>query len=336
MLSQAGGAPHHAPRSSTALFLSALSCFTATWQPLAALALSASLAERLLTSGVYALCAALGVPVASPATLLCGCLGIAASFLVHAYAKGAAFVLLHTTAGWDASLPGNALTRRQAWGAWAAAVRHRAPGPLLLLTADVKRLAAVAWSYAITFPLPLFALPRAVELAFVVPVAVLDTEHRDAPLRHSTALVQRRRLTTLHALCLMATFLGCAACLGASATLALSPSLPDLLLQGAASTAPGDLAAHFFSGAAFAGVFQAGSTQQQGALTLGLVLVALLRWATNGLLNALLTIMWMDFHAVGPLPPREAHPLVKRATARWAVLQQRLLARLPLPRPAAK
>ena len=312
-------------RGSLSLFLSALACFRSTWQPLAVLALCASLAERLLTNGVYALCAALGVPVASPATLLCGCAGIAASFLVHAYAKGASFVLLHTTAGWAASPPGGAL----AWGAWARAVRHQAPGPLLLLVCDVKRLAAVAWSYAITFPVPLFALPRAVELAFAVPVAVLDTEHRAQPLKHSTALVQRRRLTTLHALSLMAAFLGAAACLGASATLALAPSLPDVLLQGAASSAPGDLAAHFFSGAAFAGVFQTGTTAEQGALTTGLVLVAALRWATNGLLNALLTVMWMDFHAVGPLPPREAHPLVKAAAAWWEATTRRLLQRLP-------
>ena len=306
------------------MFATAVRLFTATAQPLALLALLTSLAERVLTNGAYALCAALGVPVASPTTLICGCAGIAAGFLVHAYANGASFVLLHTSA---TAGPPDARAQ-QRWTHWLNTVRNQAPGPLTVIWADVKRLAAVAWAYALTFPLPLFALPRAVDLALAVPVVVFDQTHRRQPLLRSTALTQRRKLRVVHAVAFLFTFLGVLATLAGVVTLAIAPGLPDVLMAGRASSAPGDVAAHFFSGAAFAGVFAQGTLAEQGALTCGLLAVALLRWVTSGLLNALLTVLWLDFNLAGPLPPREPHPLVKRAHERWSGLQKRFVERL--------
>ena len=188
--------------SGPALARQSLSLLRTALPALSLLSLGASAAQQAVAGAVYVALAATGVPAQHPLTLVAGGGGVAAGLALGLAADGAAYRLLHA-----AAQPGCSGRLRAAAGALREAV-GRAPPPHALGLLHVRRLLSLAWSYALTFPLPLFALPNALELSLAVPCLVLESGEAgsspsDDPQARSTQLMQRRTARLAHALLLL-------------------------------------------------------------------------------------------------------------------------------------
>ena len=83
-----------------------------------------------------------------------------------------------------------------------------------------------------------------------------------------------------------------------------------------AGTTSGDVIADFLSGGAFARVFEKGTTVEQGALTLALVISVAFRWAAISATQLLAYTAYREFSARGAVPVKPSRIAV--AVTGWA------------------
>jgi hypothetical protein len=343
--------------TSLALAARTLALLRAAAPSLLGLSAAAALVEHAIAFASYATLALFGIPDASYATLAVGVSGIVAGYAFSAFAKGAAYLLIAradpagAVAADGAEPPladaaaaaarGRLRRATAALAARAGALRAAAPSFTTVLAAELRRAISVAWQGFLTFPVPVFALPKLLDLALVMPLLALE---RAAPLpaapaapaaaadkapkppgpvgaalARSTALMAARRATLCAAALLLLAGFAAVAAAGAAALLAAVPSLASTLvpLPLPVGTTVGDVAASFASGDAFARVFEGGTEAQQAALTAAIAGGAILRWAAVAALRCLAYATWCEAAARGPVPPR-TYPVVIAAAARLA------------------
>jgi hypothetical protein len=151
---------------SLALALRTLSLLRRATPALLLLTAASAAAEQGIAFASFALLALLGVPDASYVTLAVGVSGICAGYAVGAFAKGAAYVALRDVDSPPAAAP--PLLQR------AQALLAAAPRPRAVLEAELRRLISVAWQGFLTFPVPVFAVPKALDLAILMPLLALE------------------------------------------------------------------------------------------------------------------------------------------------------------------
>jgi len=311
---------------SLALALRTLSLLRRATPALLLLTAASAAAEQGIAFASFALLALLGVPDASYVTLAVGVSGICAGYAVGAFAKGAAYVALRDVDSPPAAAP--PLLQR------AQALLAAAPRPRAVLEAELRRLISVAWQGFLTFPVPVFAVPKALDLAILMPLLALERDTRpDAPhanvaavMARSAALLAGRRRHLLGAVLWLSLAFAAALAVGAAALFAAVPSLVTALvptpLLAMDSGAAGDVVASMASGEAFAKLFETGTDAQRAALSLGLAGGAVLRWAAVAAVRCLAYVAWREAAARGPAP-RKQHPALEALDRRVAPVRQK-------------
>jgi hypothetical protein len=249
---------------------------------------------------VFAALALARAPADSNVTLVAGLLGVLGGLALSLLARGASFRLMAAEA---AVTPESGL---RAAASRVVAAAAGAPAPTALAAAEVRRLASLAWAVLPTFPLPLFAVPKAVQLALLTPALALDRNATVASAFERTLALTRSRLRPLAlAYCAIGAVHFVTAALWLIALLQLAPGLPAALLPQplpAPEELAGALVLHFGSGTAFARVFEAGAAAERAALAAGLAAAAAQRWAATASLRALAFAAYSAAGSLGPLP----------------------------------
>lgn len=308
------------------LALRTLSVLRRSAPALLLLTAASAFAEQAIAFVSYAILSLLGIPDASYATLAVGVSGICAGYAVGAYAKGAAYVALRDVDAPPAAAP--SLRQR------AQALRAAAPPPRAVIEAELRRLLSVAWQGFLTFPVPVFALPKALDLAILMPLLSLErasapqATRSDVPaaMARSAALLAGRRRHLLGAVLLLALAFLAALAAGAAALFAAVPSLVPALIPVPMAAidgpAAGDVVASLASGDAFSRLFETGTGAQKAALTAGLAGGAVLRWAAVAAVRCLAYVTWREVASRGPAP-KTVHPAIAALELRVAPVRQR-------------
>ena len=290
--------------------------------PLLLLSAACWAAEAGVGAALWVGLSAAGVAPEGGASLAAALAAVAAGVGLGAWAKAAAYRVLH-----DAS-------RRLAGGARARAPRGRlsafsaaraglsgCASPSTVLLVDLRRLLSLLWSAALTFPVPLLAVPALLDGSLAhAAAAAAAAEHAEgagraggspaaggvhppaqpAPPRYTPAsraggavrasceMAARRRARLLATGALLFAPLCAAALLGGAAAAAAAPGLMAALAPRGAAAADGAAAvAHFVSGAAVAAVMEGdGPDAERRVLSLLLFAAAVARWVGTGLLRA--------------------------------------------------